>query len=185
MDRENKYGTLNHQLKLLELIKEINNLCNDNCIKYSLCGGSLLGAIRHKGFIPWDDDMDIAFTRENYNKFKKAVEKDCRLNIIQDIWVPRIIFNDGTHNMDLCVDIFIFDNVPEPSILNSLKVFVLKIIQGMMKKHPSFKNYTFAQKILILATFVLGLPLSFSFKKKMYSYVSQSGNKKSTVYINT
>ena len=57
------------QMISLELLKEVHDFCIDNNIKYTLFSGTLIGAIRHHGFIPWDDDLDIALTRPEYDKF--------------------------------------------------------------------------------------------------------------------
>lgn len=63
------------QLKILDIAKYIDKLCKKNNIEYFLIYGSCLGAVRHQGFIPWDDDMDIAMTEENYFKFIKIFEE--------------------------------------------------------------------------------------------------------------
>ena len=59
----------NLQLKILEMVKYLDQFCKENNIEYYIIYGSCLGAVRHKGFIPWDDDFDIGMTLENYNKF--------------------------------------------------------------------------------------------------------------------
>ncbi len=61
------------QLRMLEMLKFINKVCSDNNISYWIDYGTLLGAVRHGGFIPWDDDMDIAMTWKDYRKFKKLM----------------------------------------------------------------------------------------------------------------
>ncbi len=62
-------------LVLKEMLRVIDEICQENDIKYWLTGGTLLGAIRHNGFIPWDDDADIAMERKDYEKFAEVVSK--------------------------------------------------------------------------------------------------------------
>ncbi len=64
------------QEKMFELVLEIDEICRKNNIVYYLTGGSVLGAVRHGGFIPWDDDIDIMMTRQEFEKFQKACETD-------------------------------------------------------------------------------------------------------------
>lgn len=59
----------------LEMLSDFDQLCKDNSITYFADFGTLLGAVRHNGFIPWDDDIDITMTRNNYNKLLKVVDK--------------------------------------------------------------------------------------------------------------
>lgn len=64
------------QKVLLLMLKELDGVCKKNGINYMLGGGSCLGAIRHKGFIPWDDDVDLNMTREDYTRFKTIFKNE-------------------------------------------------------------------------------------------------------------
>lgn len=121
------------QLTELELMKEVDRICRKNKIDYSLDGGTLLGAVRHKGFIPWDDDADIMMTREEYERFYKACKKDLNTGkyFFQEFrtdpeyrWGYAKLRKNGTvflregqeHvkcHTGVCIDIFVFDKVPD------------------------------------------------------------------------
>ena len=60
----------------LEMLIEVNRICRKNNINYSIMYGTLLGAVRNGGFIPWDDDCDVVFKRDEYEKFFEACKKD-------------------------------------------------------------------------------------------------------------
>ena len=62
------------QLKCLEILDIVIKICQEHHINYSLCGGSVVGAHLYKGFIPWDDDIDLMMTRDNYNRFFEIAE---------------------------------------------------------------------------------------------------------------
>lgn len=66
---KDEYGIQKLQNIILNIMKVIHDLCERHHIDYYIIGGTALGAVRHGGFIPWDDDLDIAMTRDNYDKF--------------------------------------------------------------------------------------------------------------------
>lgn len=117
-----------YQYALLYLLKEFDRVCGENNIRYWLSGGTLLGAKRHNGFIPWDDDVDVDMMRDDYEKFPQ-------------------IFNNSTKNPDLFCEIWRDKNAPATCIL---KIKHKKIKQLFMDIFPHdfyIKNVQGEEKI--------------------------------------
>lgn len=85
-------NTRRHQLKLLEIMQVFHEVCLKNDITYYMIDGTMLGAIRHKGFIPWDDDMDIGLPRVDYEKL---------LCLPQTIWPSNLFIKTPYNSKDL------------------------------------------------------------------------------------
>ena len=116
-----------------ELICEVDRICKKNGIRYNMVGGTMLGAIRHQGVIPWDDDADIGFLRPEYERFREACKTDLDQEkyYIQDLrdtegyrWGYGKLRRKNTeflrHNQEfmpyeqgISIDLMPFDNVPD------------------------------------------------------------------------
>lgn len=120
------------QLKELEILLEVKRICDKHQIRYQLYGGTLLGAIRHKGFIPWDDDIDITMLREDYERFLAVAPGEIREGYYVESARsnPDYVYSfckvkaNGTTYIEQCtshldihpgiwIDIFPLDNIPE------------------------------------------------------------------------
>ena len=115
--------------KELEILLSYDKFCKEKNLKYYLAGGTLLGAIRHKGFIPWDDDIDVCMPRKDYEFFVKKFSSDrtnlkVRCNLLNNFGLPfaKVIdistitefqFDESENNKHLWIDIFPVDGLPE------------------------------------------------------------------------
>lgn len=72
-----KLSSVEQKTIQLEILDSIHDFCESRGLIYSLCGGTMIGAVRHQGYIPWDDDIDLMMPREDYERFKASYHDPC------------------------------------------------------------------------------------------------------------
>lgn len=189
------------QSKQLEILLEFDRLCRENDIKYHLDGGTMLGAIRHKGFIPWDDDIDVEMSREDYEKFKKvALEKMDKRFFYQDIetdpnygyffakirmnntkYVENIAKNVDAHS-GIYMDIFPYDNYGKESLFDFKKVLILRMLMLLKSKYIIEAN-TLVKKIELIILKFLKLFVTRKFIIKTVEKIRKKNDKDGKYYI--
>ena len=161
----------------LKILKEIDRICRKYKIRYALDAGTLIGAVRHKGFIPWDDDADVVFLRSQYEAFVKVAGRelpDTMELLLPDSYrdgkaffdfTPRIIYKNSRCHQDspemnfyggklnhIWVDLFILDKLPASPAGAAVTRFVHKAIYGLAMGHRpglDFKKYSLIHKIFV------------------------------------
>ena len=160
--------------ELLRQLRDITAVCNRNGIEYNLMCGTLLGCIRHKGFIPWDDDVDLLMTREEFTKFRAVYPIECSREFeltYLDTWTPRVM-NQDPEKAAAFTDFFILDALPPAGIRRKMHLLHLHLLQGMMKKNVDYSRFGLKNRILLRATHIMGLPFSYAWKARRYEKVS-------------
>lgn len=175
-----------YQEKVFNILKYFDWFCKKNNISYCLVGGSVLGAVRHGGFIPWDDDIDVALPREDYNKLLKIIhhmdspyfgdfpefDDDFYLNFgkIYDSNTTVIEDNPCQLRRGVWIDVFPIDGAFPPGIMRNLHWKIIKyfkIVNYHKRVGFSLKSKSFLKKIAILSVYALFLP----FSKKTMNYL--------------
>lgn len=163
---------------MLILLKFLHNLCEEHNIRYTLEAGTLLGAIRNKGFIPWDDDADVTLVREEYEKLihllkvkklpdyigvyypkeeKEFFDYNVRLYyknvIVRDDEASRNLYN-GFY-MHPILDIFVMDHVPKSPFKRRIYVLKQQILFGLAMSRRNSITLTKYKKIERIAIWIL------------------------------
>lgn len=161
------------QLVILSILKDIDNFCNANNIQYYLAYGSALGAIRHNGFIPWDDDIDIVMDNKNYQMFISIAKKEFQVDKyfieegLKDWPMPfsKVRLRGTTYcelesydmrgENGIYVDVFKMDNVSSNKYLAKWQYICAKYYLCYTLSQRSFKSAPFYKKLLMWSAFPL------------------------------
>lgn len=151
---DNSYGLQELHEQLLMILDDIDKVCRAHGIEYTLSDGTLLGAVRHKGFIPWDDDVDVQMMRSEFEKFKEIYSEEMRKDfkiahvcnlatycvVNPNYVIPGMVQRKNTV-VNPWVSIFPLDYAPENTLKAKTKATVLRLLSGMMGKPPQYANF--------------------------------------------
>lgn len=196
----------------LSILTEIDRICRKYKIKYLLDAGTLLGAVRHQGFVPWDDDADVAFTRNNYEAFLRVARRELpghmQLLLPHELrggrafydFTPRIIYKYSKNHEDsaemqyyegklnhLWVDLFIIDELPANPQAAAFTLLLHKIIYGLAMGHRyrlDFSQYSRFHKIAVTVLSTAGrlIPMRLLFALQKKAAVKDKKGRSSLRY---
>lgn len=197
---EDKYGFLEVQDKILGIMVDVDHFCETHGIEYCLMGGSALGSKRHGGFIPWDDDLDIFMTPDNYDKFRSAFMQEgnrgkyylqewgrtddmvtiAKVRLNGTSYIEEIV-KDWDIHQGIYIDIFILHTCPNNRLGQLHQCFWAKyvITKGLAlrekNRHKGFRGFAIKLAKLLPDRFLIKYGL-----KQVYKY----RNKKTNYYCN-
>lgn len=164
------------QKELLVLMDEFHRICRENHIDYSLHAGTMLGAVREGGFIPWDDDADVVFMRSEFVKFRDAVltmQKKQKLLFEPDFSFGPRLFMQRPGKPKVWLDIYLYDYISEHKLVQKLKFALLAWNMAWMrskeglaltKAHGMYRGWKYG---VIYAIHCLGVPFSEGTKNRV------------------
>lgn len=195
---------LNEQKKIMiELLEYFDRICRENNIKYSLIGGSLIGAIRHKGIIPWDDDIDVILSKSEYLKLIQILENmnDSRYKLLTInncrgynfpfpklvdkrtfVVEPRLL--NQIKEYGIFIDIFSYSNTSNSEKIRIKDFKKIKLLNSMMSRTKlDFKNDGFKQNFLRLNKNILSKIIGYRNIIKFLNNIYNKYNNVDTDYV--
>ena len=188
---------------MIELLEYFDKVCRENDIKYSLIGGSLIGAIRHKGIIPWDDDIDVILSKSEYLKLIQILENmnDSRYKLLtinncrgynfpfpklvdKRTFVVEPMLLNQIKEYGIFIDIFSYSNTSNSEKIRIKDFKKIKLLNSMMSRTKLyFKNDGFKQNFLRLNKNILSKIIGYRNIIKFLNNIYNKYNNVDTDYV--
>ena len=158
-----------HRAALLRLLREFDRICGELGVSYLLFAGTLLGSVRHKGFIPWDDDLDILMLREDYEKFlseaERLIDRDAfflqkefsehwpmffsKLRLNGTACIEKYRPKDPLVHQGIYIDIFPCDDARESSLGKRLQFLASKVVIAKSLDRRGYETKSLKKKLFM------------------------------------
>lgn len=175
-----------HQAVLLELLTEFDRICKKHDIPYVLFAGTALGAVRHQGFIPWDDDLDVAMLRPEYERFLQVAPKELNTETFylqaefSDHWpmffsklrkngtacMERFVPKDPQLHQGIYMDIFPVDNLADGAWMRKLQFAASKVVIAKGLSARGYLTDSVAKKLFMACCKLVPMKLVYRFARQ-------------------
>lgn len=185
------------QKVLLNMVKYVDSLCQKNNIDYFLLGGSAIGAIRHHGFIPWDDDLDIVMDAKNYDKFIRICREQLdseryyfqegykdwpmpfsKLKLRGTVFKEPSGYVNASGEQGIFLDVFKLENAPSSKISQLWQYICAKYLLCNCLLRRGWENPTWNKSLMMIVSKPLNLPIV----RRFFQYQVEKYNREETDY---
>ena len=186
----------------LDMVQKIDEVCRINEIHYYMVGGTLLGAVRHKGFIPWDDDIDIAMPRKDFEKFYDVMARETSnyevqfYNNVDDYGYasPKVVdkrtvlidykLGMGKEKSSVFVDVFLYDGMGRYKMKSYIRYFILKCFKKMIfLSKRNFKMEMILKSVIFFIPCVICKMIGVTRLNKLYNLLCAKHDFYSSKYV--
>lgn len=204
-DLVNNYERLDEAKKIMvDILVKVDEICTKHNIDYFIDWGTLLGAVRHKGFIPWDDDVDISMPRADFENFKKVAQEELgelyfmqtpetdkhykyyhipmKIRHTKSKYVEIVETGDEKFNQGIYIDVFPLDYYPTGSLNRKVQNIYKFLNERCVLLDRPFSEFSMQRKVIYPLVYILFKVFSDNTRNKIVNKLSKCGKRDENKY---